>query len=95
MIQLAKHLGAHVATTASGATADLVRDLGADVVVDYTKQDFSQILSGYDLVLDSLGGENLMKSLAVLKPGGLAIGVAGPPDAGFAKQVGAPKPSSS
>src|ERR1700682_6055696 len=49
VIQLAKHLGAHVATTASGATEDLVRDLGADVVVDYTKQDFSQILSGYDL----------------------------------------------
>src|SRR5271166_548027 len=58
VIQLAKHLGAHVATTASGATEDLVRDLGADVVVDYTKQDFSKILSGYDLVLDSLGGEN-------------------------------------
>jgi|SRR5271165_4273802 len=92
VIQLAKHLGAHVATTASGATEDLVRDLGADVVVDYTKQDFSKILSGYDLVLDSLGGENLMKSLTVLKPGGLAIGVAGPPDAGFVKQVGAPKP---
>ena len=92
VIQLAKHLGAHVATTANGETEELVRDLGADVVVDYTKQDFSQILSGYDLVLDSLGGENLMKSLTVLKPGGLAIGVAGPPDAGFAKQLGAPKP---
>jgi NADPH:quinone reductase-like Zn-dependent oxidoreductase len=92
VIQLAKHLGAHVATTASGATEDLVRDLGADVVVDYTTQDFSQILSGYDLVLDSLGGENLMKSLTVLRPGGLAIGVTGPPDAGFAKQLGAPKP---
>jgi NADPH:quinone reductase-like Zn-dependent oxidoreductase len=92
VIQLAKHLGAHVATTASGATEQLVRDLGADVVVDYKKQDFSQILSGYDLVLDSLGGENLMKSLTVLKPGGLAIGVAGPPDPGFAKQLGAPKP---
>jgi NADPH:quinone reductase-like Zn-dependent oxidoreductase len=92
VIQLAKHLGAHVATTASGATEDLVRDLGADVVVDYTKQDFSKTLSGYDLVLDSVGGENLMKSFSVLKPGGLAIGVAGPPDPGFAKQVGAPKP---
>ena len=61
-------------------------------MVDYTKQDFSEVLSGYDLVLDSLGGENLMKSLTVLKPGGLAIGVAGPPDAGFAKQLGAPRP---
>lgn len=92
VIQLAKHLGAHVATTSSGATEDLVRNLGADVVVDYTTEDFSQILSGYDLVLDSLGGENLMKSLTVLKPGGLVIGVAGPPDAGFAKQLGALKP---
>jgi len=92
VIQLAKHLGAHVATTTTGDTEELVRDLGADVVIDYTKQDFSQILSGYDLVLDSLGGQNLMKSLTVLKPGGLAIGVAGPPDAGFAKQLGAPKP---
>lgn len=92
VIQLAKHLGAHVATTTSGATEELVGGLGADVVVDYTKQDFSRILSGYDVVVDSLGGENLMKSLTVLKAGGLAIGVAGPPDAGFAKQLGAPKP---
>lgn len=89
-IQLAKHLGATVATTTDSATEALVRTLGADVVIDYTKEDFSEVLSGYDLVLDSLGGENLAKSLNVLKPGGLAIGVAGPPDAGFAKQLGAP-----
>src|SRR6185312_14434205 len=68
VIQLAKHLGAHVATTTTGDTEALVRDLGADVVIDYTKQDFPEILSGYDLVLDSLGGQN-MKSLTVLKPG--------------------------
>jgi NADPH:quinone reductase-like Zn-dependent oxidoreductase len=92
VIQLAKYLGAYVATTASGETEALVRDLGADIVIDYKKQDFSQVLSDYDVVLDSLGGENLMKSLTVLKPGGLAIGVAGPPDAGFAKQLRAPKP---
>lgn len=90
VIQLAKHLGATVATTTDTATEELVRSLGADVVVDFTKQDFSNVLSDYDLVLDSLGGENLQKSLTVLKPGGLAIGVAGPPDAGFAKQLGAP-----
>ena len=65
--------------------------LGADVVVDYTKEDFAEVLSGYDVVLDSRGGENLEKSLTVLKPGGQAIGVAGPPDPGFAKQLGAPK----
>ena len=92
VIQLAKHLGAHVATTANGAKEQLVRDLGADVVIDYSTKDFAEILSGYDLVVDSLGGENLLKSLTVLKPGGLAIGVTGPPDAGFAIQLGAPKP---
>ncbi|MGW3959989.1 NADP-dependent oxidoreductase [Amycolatopsis sp. NPDC005003] len=90
VIQLAKHLGASVATTVSTPTIDLVRGLGADVVVDYTREDFSTVLSGYDLVLDALGGANLEKSLTVLKPGGLAIGVAGPPDAGFARQLGAP-----
>lgn len=91
VIQLAKHLGATVATTASGKNADLVRSLGADVVVDYTKEDFGDLLSGYDVVLDSLGGENLEKSLTVIRPGGQAIGVAGPPDPGFAKQLGAPR----
>src|SRR6266516_1310902 len=91
VIQLAKHLGATVATTARGENAELVRSLGADVVVDYTKADFAEVLSGYDVVLDSLGGENLEKSLTVLKPGGQAIGVTGPPDPGFAKQLGAPK----
>ncbi|WP_086840906.1 NADP-dependent oxidoreductase [Amycolatopsis kentuckyensis] len=90
VIQLAKHLGASVATTANTSTIDLVRGLGADVAVDYTKEDFSKLLSGYDLVVDSLGGTNLEKSLTVLKPGGLAIGVAGPPDAGFVEQLGAP-----
>ena len=87
-IQLAKHLGATVATTASGKNADFVRDLGADVVVDYRTQDFEAELSGYDLVLDSLGGENLAKSLRVLRPGGKAIGISGPPDPAFAKAAG-------
>jgi NADPH:quinone reductase-like Zn-dependent oxidoreductase len=91
VIQLAKHLGATVATTASGENAELVRSLGADVVVDYRKEDFAEVLSGYDVVLDSLGGENLEKSLTVLKRGGQAISVAGPPDRGFAKQLRAPK----
>jgi NADPH:quinone reductase-like Zn-dependent oxidoreductase len=91
VIQLAKYLGATVATTASGKNAELVRSLGADVVVDYRKEDFAEVLSGYDVVLDSLGGENLEKSLTVLKPGGHAISVTGPPDPGFAKQLGAPQ----
>jgi NADPH:quinone reductase-like Zn-dependent oxidoreductase len=87
-IQLAKHLGATVATTVSGSNADFVRELGADIVVDYRTQDFAQLLTGYDLVLDSLGGENLEKSLRVLKPGGKAIGIAGPPDPTFARCAG-------
>ncbi|MEZ2371275.1 NADP-dependent oxidoreductase [Arthrobacter sp. RCC_34] len=87
-IQLAKHLGATVATTASGANADFVRGLGADVVIDYRAQDFEQLLSGYDLVLDSLGGENLQKSLRILRPGGKAIGISGPPDPAFAREAG-------
>ena len=87
-IQLAKHLGAHVATTASSSNADFVRELGADVVVDHRTQAFEQELSGYDLVLDSLGAENLAKSLRVLRPGGIAIGIQGPPTPAFAKDAG-------
>lgn len=87
-IQLAKHLGATVATTASSSNAGFVRDLGADIVIDYRAQDFEQLLSGYDLVLDSIGGENLQKSLRILKPGGKAIGIVGPPDPAFARKTG-------
>lgn len=87
-VQLAKYLGASVAATASAANAEFVRGLGADVVIDYRNEDFEEILSGYDLVLDSLGGRNLEKSLRVLKPGGTAIGIAGPPDPDFARELG-------
>jgi len=90
VIQLARHMGAYVATTAHGKDEQKVRDLGAGEVIDYTKADFAELLSGYDVVLDSLGGDNLAKSLTVLKPGGLAISVVGPPDAAFALQVGHP-----
>ena len=89
-IQLAKHLGAYVATTAHGNDEEKVRDLGASEVIDYTRADFAELLSGYDVVLDSLGGEILAKSLTVLKPGGLAISVVGPPDAAFAELIGRP-----
>ena len=57
-------------------------------VIDYRAEDFEKILSEYDFVLDSLGGENLEKSLRVLKPGGLAVGISGPPDPAFAKRMG-------
>ncbi|MER9424754.1 NADP-dependent oxidoreductase [Mesorhizobium sp. M0317] len=87
-IQLAKHLGAIVATTAGAASNDLVRDLGADVVVDYRKDDFEKILSGYDVVLNSQDAKTLEKSLTVLKPGGKLISISGPPDPEFAWKQG-------
>lgn len=87
-IQLAKHLGAHVATTTSTANLDLVRSLGADVVIDYRKQSFETILSGYDVVLCSLDSATLAKSLQVLKPGGKLISIVGPPTADFARKQG-------
>jgi NADPH:quinone reductase-like Zn-dependent oxidoreductase len=90
VVQLAKHLSAYVATTAHGNDEEKLRGLGANEVIDYTKADFGELLSGYDVVLDSLGGDNLAKSLTVLKPGGLAISVVGPPDAAFAEQLGRP-----
>jgi NADPH:quinone reductase-like Zn-dependent oxidoreductase len=89
-IQLAKHLGATVATTTSTKNVDWVKSLGADVVVDYKTDDFATVLSDYDLVLDPLGGATLEKSLTVVKPGGLVIGIGGPPDPDFAKEQGAP-----
>ncbi|WP_440707947.1 NADP-dependent oxidoreductase [Herbiconiux sp. YIM B11900] len=87
-IQLAKHLGAEVATTASGSNTGWLRELGADEVVDYRSQDFETVLSGVDLVIDGVGGDNLEKSLRVLRRGGLAIGIAGPPDPAFARAIG-------
>jgi NADPH:quinone reductase-like Zn-dependent oxidoreductase len=88
-IQLAKHVGATVATTTSTANVDLVRSLGADVVIDYKKEDFSDVLRDYDVVLNSLDKVTLEKSLRVLKPGGLLISISGPPDAAFARSIGA------
>jgi NADPH:quinone reductase-like Zn-dependent oxidoreductase len=89
-IQLAKHLGAIVATTTSTANVDWVRRLGADIVIDYRKQDFESILHGYDVVLNSQDGKTLEKSLRILKPGGQLISISGPPDPAFAADIGAP-----
>src|SRR5688500_14932005 len=88
-IQLAKHLGATVATTTSTDNVDLVRSLGADIVIDYKKDDFGNVLSGYDVVLNSLDKPTLEKSLRVLKPGGRLISISGPPDPDFARDIGA------
>ncbi|WP_296715190.1 NADP-dependent oxidoreductase [Rhodoblastus sp.] len=87
-IQLAKHVGATVATTTSAANIELVKSLGADIVIDYKNDDFENVLSGYDVVLNSLGKDTLEKSLSVLKPGGKLVSVSGPPDAEFAKTNG-------
>ena len=84
-IQLAKHLGADVATTTSSANEEWVRQLGADEVVDYTKQAFEHVLSGYDIVIGTLRGDSIEKSLNILKPGGKIISLIGPLDVNFAR----------
>ncbi|MHA3018912.1 NADP-dependent oxidoreductase [Mycobacterium sp. BMJ-28] len=89
-IQLAKHLGATVATTASSANFELVKALGADVMIDYKKEDFETLLHGYDVVLHSQDSKTLDKSLRVLKPGGRLISISAPPDPTFADEIGLP-----
>lgn len=87
-IQLAKSLGASVATTTSAGNGALVKALGADIVIDYKTQAFEKVLSGYDVVLNSLDGDTLQKSLDVLRPGGKLISISGPPDPNFAREQG-------
>jgi NADPH:quinone reductase-like Zn-dependent oxidoreductase len=87
-IQLAKHLGAHVATTAARPETDFVKSLGADEVIDYRTQDFSQILKDYDAVFDTVGGETNTKSYQVLKPGGTLVSMVMPADEELVKQRG-------
>ncbi len=82
-IQLAKHLGAFVATTTSTANTAWVKALGADVVIDYKQQDFATVLRDYDVVLNSLGRDELVRSLDILKPGGHLVSISGPPTPAF------------
>ena len=88
-IQLAKHLNATVATTTSAANIDLVKSLGADVVIDYKKDDFETILKDYDVVLNSQETKTLEKSLRILKPRGKVISISGPPNPDFGQQINA------
>ncbi len=88
-IQLARHFGATVATTTSAANLELVKRLGARVAIDYKKENFESVLHDYDVVLNSLHGDTLNKSVGVLKPGGVLISISGPPDSDFARQIGA------
>ncbi|MDR7210197.1 NADP-dependent oxidoreductase [Flavobacterium piscis] len=87
-IQLAKYLGATVTTTTSVSNFDLVKNLGADVVIDYKTQDFETILKDYDLVLNSQDEKTLEKSLKILKSGGKVVSIAGPPDLAYANEAG-------
>jgi NADPH:quinone reductase-like Zn-dependent oxidoreductase len=84
-IQLAKHIGARVITTASAANRDYVRGLGADEIIDYNAVDFTKVVTNCDAVFDTVGGDVAQRSFAVLKPGGRA--------AFIASGAQAPKPS--
>jgi len=88
-IQLAKHLGATVATTASTKSFDFLKELGADVLIDYKTQDFEAVLKDYDLVLNSQDNKTLEKSLNILRAGGKIISISGPPTPEFAKDINA------
>jgi len=89
-IQLAKHLGATVATTASARNFDLLKGLGADILVDYKNQDFENVLNNYDLVINSQDKKTLEKSFNILQKGGKVISISGPPTAEFARSINAP-----
>jgi len=84
-IQLAKHFGAQVGTTTSTGNVELVRSLGADVVIDYKKQAFEQELRGYDMALGTLRDEEIEKAIGILKPGSKLVSLVGPLDAAFAR----------
>lgn len=86
-IQLAKHLGATIATTASAKSFEFLKDLGADLLIDYKTQDFESMLKGYDLVINSQDTKTLEKSINVLKPEGQIISISGPPTPEFADEL--------
>ncbi|MES2971004.1 MAG: NADP-dependent oxidoreductase [Patescibacteria group bacterium] len=87
-IQIAKHLNAYVATTATGVDLDYVKKLGADEVVDYKERDFSAILKDFDAVFDTVGGEDFSRSFGILKGGALAVSMAADPDEAKATELG-------
>jgi len=87
-IQLAKHLGAQVATTAGAKNHALVRSLGADVAIDYQTSRFEAVVKDQDVVLDTQGGDTLLRSFEVVKPGGVVVTLGGRPDGKFARAWG-------
>lgn len=87
-IQIAKHFGAYVATTTSSKNSELVKNLGADLVIDYKSQKFQEELSDYDLVFDMLGGDSMTESFKVLKKGGALISIKGQDTEDLASKYG-------
>jgi NADPH:quinone reductase-like Zn-dependent oxidoreductase len=87
-VQLAKWRGAEVIATTSARNADLVAFLGADEVIDYTKEDFADRVRGVDLVFDTVGGKVQEASWRALKPGGMLVSVVDPPAESIARACG-------
>ncbi|MFE3991529.1 NADP-dependent oxidoreductase [Streptomyces goshikiensis] len=80
-VQIAKHLGAEVVATAGSGSVELVRELGADRVIDYRTEKFEEVVSDVDVVLDTIGGETQERSFGVLKSGGTLVSIVAVPDA--------------
>ena len=85
-LQIAKHLGAYVATTVGADDFDYVKGFGADEVIDYKNQKFEELLPDFDAVFDTVGGETYIKSFRVLKPGGIVVSMLEQPNAELMKQ---------
>lgn len=86
-IQIAKYLGAYIATTIKSEDSDHVRNLGANEVINYTTEDFVEILSEYDAVFDTVGGEDFARTLRTLKRGGKAVSMIAQPDEALAREL--------
>ncbi len=89
-IQIAKALGAEVATTVGERNLDLVRELGADQAIDYKSRRFEDELSDLDVVFDTLGGASIKRSMPLLRPGGHLVTILGMPDAATFREYGKP-----
>ncbi len=87
-VQLAKHLGVRVVSTASAKNLELVRGFGADTVVDYNAQRFDEVVRDVDAVLDGVGKENVLRSFQCVRPGGIVISITDGPDLAFAREFG-------
>lgn len=87
-VQIAKHIGAYVAVTATGDDIDRARTLGADEVIDYKQQDFAEVLKDYDAAYDTVGGDDFVKMFGILKEGGVAVTMIASPDKEKAKEHG-------